>query len=195
MLGVYSINETNNVTNALYYNYNIGEFFRSIYKCGNTQEIKINNIKYEVILITRILIHKNMPPSSSISMYLSSGHLIYHSWSNCSYILHINPYSPMPPITNFVMNLHEKWQDDVQLLSMYLDLKEKRRSDLKTYLKDEPEIQCMIKDYVMCLLLEKPDNILDFTIDYFINLGNNGDEKNNAGYDDGVSISDMFKIH
>lgn len=41
---------------------------------------------------------------------------------------------------------------------------------MKTYLKDHPEIQDMLADYLNSVLLLKPENIMPFTQDYFMNF-------------------------
>lgn len=41
---------------------------------------------------------------------------------------------------------------------------------MKTYMVDHPEVKEIISDYVQNVLLLKPENIMCFTRDYFLNL-------------------------
>lgn len=109
---------------------------------------------------------------TSISYYLLTGHLIRHTWENCDYYLHMNPLSPIPP-TFYKRNLADCWEKDMELLSLFLDFKEKRREEIKNNIRDQPEIKCLIRDYILNLLNTKPTDILDHTVQYFLNLASN----------------------
>lgn len=39
---------------------------------------------------------------------------------------------------------------------------------IKSYLADHPEIQSMLADYVQMILLMKPEDVLEYTLDYFM---------------------------
>lgn len=85
--------------------------------------------------------------------------------------------------------LTEDWQDDLQLYSKYLDvkvillllltvtcndcgniisiLKLENQLHVKSYLAQHPEIHNLISEYVQQILQVKPNDVVQFTINYF----------------------------
>ena len=111
----------------------------------------------------------------SISIYLLSGHLVRHTWKDCSIMLHVNPIEalPLPGATCL-----DRWETNTRLMKMYIGFTEYRLSKLRTFLDDQPKVKKLIKEYVLCLLHTKPDSVLDFTIKYFTSM--NADQTQNA---------------
>ena len=50
------------------------------------------------------------------------------------------------------------------------DLSQSQRDDLRTYVREHPEIRTILQDFVSNLLLDKPDNCKEFAAEYFGNL-------------------------
>lgn len=150
-----------------------GEIFRMMYSIHPHTPMIVNRVRSDVIRIKRTIFRQKEDPKVIIHYYLTTGHLlqIIYGKESKNLFMHVNPLSPIPP-TGFIMNTHKHWMDDIELLSKYLDLKERRQLELKTYLKDRPDLKCFIKDYIMMLLQLKPTDVLNFTIEYFMSLGN-----------------------
>ncbi|XP_011167063.1 ciliogenesis-associated TTC17-interacting protein [Solenopsis invicta] len=73
--------------------------------------------------------------------------------------------------TNENMNaqipLKKWWMQDTEMLSKYLDMKSCNIAEYTDYLADYPEVKQLIADYVQTLLVVKPVNVIDFTIQHF----------------------------
>lgn len=152
---------------------NLGNICFSNYQVDPPKIMYINKKRYSIIKITRIIHRQNdMENLHEIYHYLPSGHLIKYESCFSEYVWHINPLSKLPPY-NFIVDRNENVdsKNDAQLLAMYLDkkfdLEEKLRQDI---FKHRPEIKNIIRDYVMCLVNKKPENVLQFTMEYFMRL-------------------------
>ena len=97
-----------------------------------------------------------------------TGHLVMHSTSDSDFFMILNPFSDLPP-NNYLQNLHEHWEQDIQLMSMFLDYKTKREKELKEQLKDS-DLQFQTRDYLLCLAKNKPKNIMEFTMSFINKL-------------------------
>lgn len=119
------------------------------------------NSMQTVIEIEKVVIEKCGVVQRSLTVLKSNGYMVKHEWEGCNYIIHLNP------ITDVSANLSTSWENDIELLSRYLDYKAKRKADHTSYMLDTPEVQTIVSDYLQYILLTKPSNILNYTIDYF----------------------------
>ncbi|XP_075875907.1 ciliogenesis-associated TTC17-interacting protein [Nelusetta ayraudi] len=60
------------------------------------------------------------------------------------------------------------WETDMQMRSKFLDRKEELNAEHALYLRQHPEIRALISDFLQFLLLRKPENVLQFSRDYFL---------------------------
>nr|XP_057924757.1 ciliogenesis-associated TTC17-interacting protein isoform X2 [Doryrhamphus excisus]XP_057924758.1 ciliogenesis-associated TTC17-interacting protein isoform X2 [Doryrhamphus excisus] len=60
------------------------------------------------------------------------------------------------------------WEEDIQMRSKFLDRKEELKADHASYLREHPEIRALISDFLQFLLLKKPDDVFQFTREYFL---------------------------
>ncbi|CAO1321763.1 unnamed protein product [Diamesa serratosioi] len=97
-----------------------------------------------------------------------TGHLVKHSTSDSDCFMILNPFSDLPP-NNYLLNLHENWEKDIQLMSMFLDYKTKRQEELKEQLEDS-NFKFQTRDYMLCLARNKPTNIMEFTMSFIKKL-------------------------
>lgn len=86
--------------------------------------------------------------------------------------IHINPLSNIPP-RDFVKNLHENWQNDLELMTMYLEFKAKRKEELKKKF-ESPCVKLALRDYINSLIKSKPSNIMNFTLEFMRKLEQGG---------------------
>lgn len=120
---------------------------------------KINGMEMSVTRITQ-------NDEEFITYFLESGHILRHESKNSSYVIHLNPLSPIPP-NNFLTNLDQEWEKDIQLYSMYLDKKDNMKNESMNFLKDNPQLKNLIQDYLSVLLLSKPENVIEFSMEFF----------------------------
>lgn len=127
----------------------------------------------EVQRVNRLLISHDGNVSRHSSYCLSgNGCLLKEVYSKTPFRIHINPYSDVPPI-NRIKDLHLNWESDLQLLSMYLEFKEKRKDELKKHL-EQPRMQNILRDYILCLVKSKPKSVMNFTVDFVRKLERDG---------------------
>lgn len=107
---------------------------------------------------------------SKISCFFSctTGHLLKQMWNNNSYQIHINPISDLPP-NNFPKNLHEHWQEDLEMMSKYLEFKAKKKEELKQKF-ESPCLKLALRDYINCLVKCKPKSVMNFTMEFMRKL-------------------------
>lgn len=111
---------------------------------------------------------------SKISCFYSSetGRMLKQLWSDSSLQIHVNPLADLPP-KNFVKNLHENWQEDLQLMSMYLEFKANRKEELKEKF-ESPCVKAALRDYINSLIKCKPKSIMNFTLEFMRKLEQGG---------------------
>lgn len=126
------------------------------------EEPKLSKINGMEMNIKRITLNDE----EFITYFLESGHILRHESKNSSYIVHISPLSPIPP-SNLLMKLDQDWENDIQLYSMYLDMKDNMKNESLKFLNDNPQLKNLIKDYLTVLLLSKPGNVIEFSMDFF----------------------------
>ncbi|XP_030754786.1 ciliogenesis-associated TTC17-interacting protein-like [Sitophilus oryzae] len=173
-----------------------GSMCRNIYECKGATPGFVNNNPVDICKIYRIIYEECGLVHISVTVMTVYGMIVSQEWEGCSYIIHINPLIATvgKPVPYDQVELVKSWHTDMQLLSKYLDCKAEAELKMKTYLKDHPEINDMIGDYMQSILLLKPENIMPFTLDYFTNFqpfkipekqyfyGTNGDTDGNGGY-------------
>ncbi|XP_017798496.1 PREDICTED: ciliogenesis-associated TTC17-interacting protein-like [Habropoda laboriosa] len=107
----------------------------------------------------------------TIKTYLTSeGRILRHNWLDAAYLLKINPLAdPKVPSKTIRIEtpLKDRWKEDIEMFSKYLDMKSSKIAENTEYLDDHPEIKQTISDYVQTLLVVKPQNVIDFTIQHF----------------------------
>ncbi|KAF7274363.1 hypothetical protein GWI33_012981 [Rhynchophorus ferrugineus] len=149
-----------------------GDMCRNIYECKGPKPGFVNKNKTELCKIYRTIIEECGLVHTSVTVLTIFGMIVSHEWEGCPYIFHINPImvTTGKPIPFDAVYMRKAWEADIELVSKYLDCKAEAELNMKTYLKDHPEIEEMVGDYLQSLLLLKPENILPFTMDYFTNF-------------------------
>lgn len=78
-------------------------------------------VSIKAVTTTIMLIKKKL-----ISDFEPAGYTVSHEWADNNYLLHLNPLLNIIPEKDEIENhepLREKWRDDMQLLSDYLDFR------------------------------------------------------------------------
>lgn len=146
-----------------------GESCQAIFTCGRKRKSVLNGKEVEVVQINRIILNPNGASDISKSIFLTTGHLVRHKFRayGCSLIMHLNPLLDIPP-ENVNIDLGAdgaRWI--FTTFSMYLKSREERVKDIQEYFSDQPEIKDLLKDYILALIYAKPDNVVEYSIDYF----------------------------
>ncbi|KAF5291752.1 hypothetical protein FQA39_LY14240 [Lamprigera yunnana] len=152
---------------AMYIN---GDMCQNVYICLGPESGMVNDQKLDLHRINRIVIEECGIMHYCVTILTYYGQIVKQEWKDCDYILQINPLAVVPnekPTGSEHLLLQKIWDKDVQLLSKYLDSKETYMMDIRSYLVDHPELKDMMADYVQKTLFMKPEDVFDFTIQYF----------------------------
>ncbi|XP_025830962.1 ciliogenesis-associated TTC17-interacting protein-like [Agrilus planipennis] len=148
-----------------------GTMCRNIYKCTGPEVGIVNDKKIDVCKIYRTLIEECGLTHNSITVISLNGQIIKQEWEECDYILQVNPFAQIKrkqkPGKLERIYLKHVWENDMELFSRYLDRKEQRHLKLIQYLKDHQELKNILSDYLSRILIMKPTEVIDFTVDYF----------------------------
>ncbi|XP_076230015.1 ciliogenesis-associated TTC17-interacting protein-like [Nomia melanderi] len=147
-----------------------GELITSNYKCTSSERMEMDGHFLNVYTVEREM-HKQDGEVQSIKTYLTSqGRILRHNWLDKPYILKINPLAD-PTVTDNTISvetpLRDRWAEDIEMFSKYLDKKYSKMVEHTEYLADHPEVEQLIRDYTQTLLVVKPENVIDFTIQHF----------------------------
>lgn len=145
-----------------------GEFILSKHHFHRPEETEINGENNEVQQqVDRVLICGD-GKSSQLSSFFIGGNLIKEISTNHQNIVHLNPFSEIPP-KKCVKNLQENWESDLQLMSMFLDFKEKRKVELSQF-SQIPSEKNLLRDYIVSIIKSKPKVVMDLTVEFIRKL-------------------------
>ncbi|CAK9801475.1 Ciliogenesis-associated TTC17-interacting protein [Anthophora plagiata] len=147
-----------------------GDLTESIYTCTPAERMELDGHFLNIYTIERKMLKEN-GAIQTIKTYLTSeGRILRHNWLDAAYLLRINPLAdPKVPSKTIRIEtpLKDRWKEDIEMFSKYLDMKFSKIAEKIEYLDDHPEIKQIVSDYVQTLLVVKPQNVLDFTIQHF----------------------------
>ncbi|XP_025208132.1 ciliogenesis-associated TTC17-interacting protein-like [Melanaphis sacchari] len=152
-----------------------GTLCKTIYECSLKDNYKINKVSIQVVIIKRVLQLKKSFKTSIIQMttiLTRLGYILQHSWGkNISKKLTINKSMRITKdgLVHYdtILHLKNNWEQDIRFKSMYLDKVSEMKIKYNTYIKNHKDVKDMIIDYIKAILLAKPDNVLQFSIDHF----------------------------
>nr|XP_012139388.1 PREDICTED: ciliogenesis-associated TTC17-interacting protein [Megachile rotundata] len=133
-----------------------GDIAMSNYICTPAEQTVIDGHFLDIYTIER-KICKQDGTEYSIKTYLTpKGRIIRHNWLNVPYVLKINPLAdPKIPQKTIKVEapLRDRWTEDIEMFSKYLDKKFSKIAEQRDYLVDHPEVKQLIADYVETLLV------------------------------------------
>lgn len=140
-----------------------------IYSFEPKKMVEMNGRQLEVVEIVRTVVKKDIRPEVTRSLLSTTGYLVEQEFhcNGCWYVAHLVSSSSIP-FDNFEINWRMRdGKDGPGWLTMHQDHQRQRFDELKDFIKNYPQIQNFIKDYVLCLILEKPENVIEFSERYF----------------------------
>ncbi|XP_038214861.1 uncharacterized protein LOC119834543 [Zerene cesonia] len=147
-----------------------GTICESIYVCMGTSQAIVNGKPLFVIKVERHIIEPSGYIHQTLIVLTLKGYLVSLEWADNSYIIHLNPLLRIVPEKDEIEPhepCREKWRNDLQLFSDYLDFKSTRSSEGARYVTENGELAGTIRDYLQTLLLLRPHDALHFTRHYF----------------------------
>ncbi|KAL7039805.1 hypothetical protein ACKWTF_000123 [Chironomus riparius] len=132
----------------------------------------MNDHALTVKRVDRILIFEEKKIKKISSFFLlQSGQMLKQICDSQNYFIHSNPLID-PFQAKYTKHLQKNWQDDVELMSMYLEYKAKRKEELKKKF-ESPQMKIVLNDYILNLIKCKPEGIMNFTAEFIRKLERN----------------------
>lgn len=81
------------------------------------------------------------------------------------------------------------WEDDLEMLSQFLDRKQNLQEDHINYMKRHPELKAILGDFLQFLLMRKPADVIEFAADFFSSYSVNTEMKPSFAHSEFVNKS------
>ncbi|OXU23043.1 hypothetical protein TSAR_011595, partial [Trichomalopsis sarcophagae] len=159
------------------------------YECFCSKLMKIDSYNLDVYMIRQTFCENERVFHENKICMTKNGKIIHFDWVDSSFIMKINPSFDLMTCSKgpIIMPLREKWPEDMELTSKYKDkrvicdysiklveykgilyiFQADKVAEQERYLSLHREIYDIMADYVQTLLCRKPEDILQFTINYF----------------------------
>ncbi|XP_063690465.1 ciliogenesis-associated TTC17-interacting protein-like [Bolinopsis microptera] len=139
-----------------------------------SHSVLLQNVTLETIGIERCVDNKDENPTTWKIYFLSDGHMYTRAQVGSPVYMKIKDIPE-----NFMKDedadwvfpdfgkgkLH--WEDDIEMLSHFLDRKEELKEDHVNYMKRHPELKAILGDFLQFLLMRKPSDVIEFAADFF----------------------------
>ncbi|KAI4544439.1 hypothetical protein MG293_004705 [Ovis ammon polii] len=149
-----------------------GKLCYSTYQALGSQTIQVGHQQVEVFIVEQTVHSEQGIPVSCQFYLLSDGHLakrIQVGSPGCCMITKVpvlreeDDIEPRPAFKKKPL----VWEEDLELYSWFLDRKEELRISHNSYLRQHPEAQALISDFLLFLLLRQPVDVVTFAAEYF----------------------------
>ncbi|KAG5214055.1 hypothetical protein JEQ12_009841 [Ovis aries] len=149
-----------------------GKLCYSTYQALGSQTIQVGHQQVEVFIVEQTVHSEQGIPVSCQFYLLSDGHLakrIQVGSPGCCMITKVpvlreeDDIEPRPAFKKKPL----VWEEDLELYSRFLDRKEELRISHNSYLRQHPEAQALISDFLLFLLLRQPVDVVTFAAEYF----------------------------
>ncbi|XP_029081916.1 ciliogenesis-associated TTC17-interacting protein [Monodon monoceros] len=149
-----------------------GKLCYSTYQGLGSQTIQVGHQQVEVFIVEQTVHSEQGIPVSCQFYLLSDGHLakrIQVGSPGCCMITKVPTLREADDIEPHPV--FEKkplvWEEDMELYSRFVDRKEELRLSHNSYLRQHPEAQALISDFLLFLLLHQPADVVTFAAEYF----------------------------
>ncbi|XP_059871527.1 ciliogenesis-associated TTC17-interacting protein [Delphinus delphis] len=149
-----------------------GKLCYSTYQGLGSQTIQVGHQQVEAFIVEQTVHSEEGIPVSCQFYLLSDGHLakrIQVGSPGCCMITKVPTLREVDDIEPHPV--FEKkplvWEEDMELYSKFVDRKEELRLSHNSYLRQHPEAQALISDFLLFLLLHQPADVVTFAAEYF----------------------------
>ncbi|KAG5675043.1 hypothetical protein PVAND_004982 [Polypedilum vanderplanki] len=126
-----------------------------------------NNKPFETKRIDQLMIFKDDKIEKITTFFnLKTARMLKEMNNSNNYFIYMNPLNVQQKYTK---DLKENWENDIQLWSAYLQFKANRKEELKKKF-ESAHMKFVLKDYIKSLIKCKPQNIMNFTMDFICKL-------------------------
>ncbi|KAJ8686453.1 hypothetical protein QAD02_022247 [Eretmocerus hayati] len=150
-----------------------GEAVKCDYECSHDASMENNGNKMNAYMIRQKIYNNSSVMHQNQSFLTKHGKILCFDWINTAYMMRMNSLLG-PHVYNehpILMPLKAIWKEDLELMSNYLDKMAREVLKNEEYLSSYPQIVHLLGDYVKSLISRKPNDVLTFTIKYFITFG------------------------
>ncbi|XP_012497914.1 PREDICTED: ciliogenesis-associated TTC17-interacting protein [Propithecus coquereli] len=149
-----------------------GNLCHSTYQALGFQTIQVGRQQAEVFIVEQTVHSEKGIPMSCQYYLLRDGHLakrIQVGSPGCCIITKMpvmreeDEIEPRPVFEKKPL----VWEEDMELYSKFLDRKEELRLGHTSYLRQHPEAQALISDFLLFLLVYQPEDVVTFAAEYF----------------------------
>ncbi|XP_053453983.1 ciliogenesis-associated TTC17-interacting protein isoform X1 [Nycticebus coucang] len=149
-----------------------GKFCHSTYQALGFQTIQVGHQQTEVFIVEQTVHSEDSIPMSCQYYLLRDGHLakrVQVGSPGCCIITKMpiireeDELEPRPVFEKKPL----AWEEDLELYSRFLDRKEELRLSHTSYLRQHPEAQALVSDFLLFLLLRQPEDVVTFAAEYF----------------------------
>ncbi|XP_049568602.1 ciliogenesis-associated TTC17-interacting protein isoform X2 [Orcinus orca] len=149
-----------------------GKLCYSTYQGLGSQTIQVGHQQVEAFIVEQTVHSEQGIPVSCQFHLLSDGHLakrIQVGSPGCCMITKVPTLREADDIEPHPV--FEKkplvWEEDMELYSKFVDRKEELRLSHNSYLRQHPEAEALISDFLLFLLLHQPADVVTFAAEYF----------------------------
>ncbi|XP_021562233.1 ciliogenesis-associated TTC17-interacting protein, partial [Carlito syrichta] len=140
-----------------------GKLCYSTYQALGFQTIQVGHQQVEVFIVEQTVHSEEGIPMSCQYYLLSDGHLakrVQVGSPGCCVItkMPILREEDEPELRPVFEKMPLVWEEDMQLYSKFLGRKEELRLRHASYLRQHPEAQALVSDFLLFLLLRRPDD-------------------------------------
>ncbi|XP_069717201.1 ciliogenesis-associated TTC17-interacting protein [Phaenicophaeus curvirostris] len=153
-----------------------GHLCTSSYRTLGIQQQAVGSAEVEVFVIERALNagtgvsttwHNSFLPSGRLARRVQVGHPTLMLLQDESVLDEKGGVEPQPRFPKQALD----WEEDLQLYSWFLDRKEELRASHAAYVREHPEIQELLADFLQALLLQQPHDPVSFAAQFFAPFG------------------------
>lgn len=138
------------------------------YVCKRRRSAIFNGARHQIMRIKQIKFDEQNGVDVAKSIYLLSGHLLRHKfrWYDNAYIMHLNPLLSIPPDMDIYPEPAVRFFEQFTLNDV-----QSTEIDFGAVIERDPSMRCLVQYFLLSLISEKPEKIVQYTIDYFMRLG------------------------
>lgn len=149
-----------------------GKLFPGTYKSLPERMQNVDKKEISVLGIERTVLSANELPGTWQSFFMDDGHLTMRVQVGSPHVVTVetvpqridrDDYEQKPIFVKKPLN----WEEDAELKSIFLERKEALKADHFTYLREHPDAQALLADFMQFVLLRKPDDIIKFAGEFF----------------------------
>ncbi|NP_001366386.1 ciliogenesis-associated TTC17-interacting protein [Mus musculus] len=149
-----------------------GKLCHCTYKSLGFQTIQVGNQQAKMFIVEQTIHSEEGIPFSCQYYLLPDGHLakrVQVGSPGCCIITKM-PLIREEDVIESPPTFDKKplvWGEDLELYSKFLDRKEQLRLSHASYLRHHPEAQALVSDFLLFLLLRRPEDVVTFAAEHF----------------------------